>query len=191
VGEQLKILLEILGLKQNQFAKSVDVSPSHVSDILTGRRNGFSTEVIIKISELYNVNIHWLLTGEGEMFLTSPPSPLLKERGEESSKVMQSDAPEPDENDMSKPTSQKKQNGLSGVNGSAEIFEGEINHVRWFMELPRDTQTLILAAAELEDMDVIKQGRDFFLFAVQMQRTKKQMLEAGSELALRKKGEAG
>jgi len=72
LGKRLKQLIEVLGIKQNQFAQNIDVSPSHVSDVLSGRRNNFSIDIIIKIAELYKVNLNWLLTGEGEMFITKP-----------------------------------------------------------------------------------------------------------------------
>lgn len=118
MGKRLKQLLEALKIKQNQFAQSVDVSPSHVSDILTGRRNGFSIEVVVKIAELYNVNLNWLLTGEGEMFTSAP--------GDTPGKVMQSDA--------------KKNGHLAGYDGKVEeypdITESEqISRTGWWKKL--------------------------------------------------------
>ncbi len=49
------------------FAKKLNVSQSLISDINTNRvKPGVS--VIQKLSKQFNINSHWLLTGEGEMF---------------------------------------------------------------------------------------------------------------------------
>ncbi|MCL2154162.1 MAG: helix-turn-helix domain-containing protein [Leptospirales bacterium] len=71
LGNRLKKLLDILKIRQNQFALSVDLSPSYISDMITGKKTGFSTETLVKITELYRVNLTWLLTGEGEMFVSA------------------------------------------------------------------------------------------------------------------------
>lgn len=132
MGKRLKQLLEALRIKQNQFAQSVGVSPSHVSDVLTGRRNGFSTEVVVKIAELYKVNLHWLLTGEGDMFISSPD------------KVV--------ENDMLKTTSQKGH--LVGIDGEVETFPDitdpeQISRTGWWKKLDADSKYIIAGLAYL------------------------------------------
>jgi transcriptional regulator with XRE-family HTH domain len=175
VGERLKLLLEKLNLKQNQFAKSVDVSPSHVSDVLTGRRNGFSTDVIIKISELYKVNIHWFLTGEGGMFLN-----------------------EVVESDMSKSTSPKKTNGhLTGIDGSVETYPGlkdveQISRTKWFEKYSSDKKTIVAANDELLDGESLHDLAVHMMYLVKMQREKMDKLKQGSdEKPMNQKGEAG
>lgn len=67
--EQLIKLLEKLKLTQKEFAKQLGVSSSTVTEVIQGRTKSFNYEVLVKIKELYNVNLTWLLTGEGEMFL--------------------------------------------------------------------------------------------------------------------------
>ncbi|MDR0473223.1 MAG: helix-turn-helix domain-containing protein [Treponema sp.] len=65
-------LREFLGLNQSSFATELDIK----RPTLAGYEKGTfppSTDFLIKIRELHNVNIDWLLTGIGEMFLASLP----------------------------------------------------------------------------------------------------------------------
>ena len=81
MDKRLRQLLEILNIKQKEFANSIEVSPSHISDILTGRRNGFSMEVLINMANIYGVNLNWLLTGDGEMFVHTSQNTHKPEQG--------------------------------------------------------------------------------------------------------------
>lgn len=65
---RLKELIKMLSLKQYQFAESIGISGATVSDWLNTANVNPSIESLIKISERHNVNLQWLLTGEGEMF---------------------------------------------------------------------------------------------------------------------------
>lgn len=67
---RLKNLLKELDLNQTEFAKAISISPGNISDIMTGRSKP-SLVTLKKIAEKFNVNLNWLLTGEGEMFITS------------------------------------------------------------------------------------------------------------------------
>ena len=59
--------------KQTRFAEEVGVSPSFLSDVLN-KKSGPSYGLIYGIAKLYtNVNIIWLMTGDGELFLNQPP----------------------------------------------------------------------------------------------------------------------
>jgi len=57
-----------VNLNKRQFADSLQISQSVIGDIELGYREP-SREVMLKLASVYNVNIHWLLTGEGEMLL--------------------------------------------------------------------------------------------------------------------------
>jgi len=79
---------EVLGINnQSAFAKNLDISRT----TLIGYEDGTvapSTGFLLKICQIYNVNINWLLTGKGDMFLldtgketTDPPQiPKLKDK---------------------------------------------------------------------------------------------------------------
>ncbi len=62
-----------LGLNQLQFAESIGLSKAMVSQMLSGKRN-ISRETLNKISTLYNVNLEWLTTGNGSMFMSKQKS---------------------------------------------------------------------------------------------------------------------
>jgi len=68
-------LREFLGLKQSAFAIALDIK----RPTLAGYEKGTfppSTDFLIKIREMHNVNIDWLLTGNGEMFLENTEKSL-------------------------------------------------------------------------------------------------------------------
>jgi len=70
IKQRLESILQSLNITQKAFALSIDVSPGNVSDWLSNKRNiSPSLEALARISEVYKINLNWLLTGEGEMFL--------------------------------------------------------------------------------------------------------------------------
>lgn len=59
-------LLKLLGLSQNQFGKEIGMDSARVSNVARGR-NEPSSDFLVRIIAGYpQVNIYWLLTGEGE-----------------------------------------------------------------------------------------------------------------------------
>lgn len=68
--DRLINLMRTLGFKERQhgkFAKKIGVSPSYLSDVLN-LNTGLSFNLIFGISDKYpEININWLLTGDGEM----------------------------------------------------------------------------------------------------------------------------
>ena len=75
-------LIEELGLNKKTFALEIDVTIRTLHNYMYNNRipNG---ENLIKIKERFNVDINWLLTGEGDMFLDSNPVIVLSERERE------------------------------------------------------------------------------------------------------------
>ncbi|MBL7782721.1 MAG: helix-turn-helix transcriptional regulator [Saprospiraceae bacterium] len=67
-GIRLKKLLRALDINQVSFAKSVGMAQPNISKMMNGERQ-LSLDVLYRISDKYHVNLHWLLTGVGEMFL--------------------------------------------------------------------------------------------------------------------------
>jgi len=60
---------EVSGLNKRQFAKLLGIDTTVSGDIELGYREP-SKEVMLKMASACHVNIHWLLTGEGEMLLS-------------------------------------------------------------------------------------------------------------------------
>ena len=65
-SERFKQIRKRLGMNQEDFAKALALTQSGVSFIEKG--GGLSIETLQKLKDVYNVNVEWVLTGEGEMF---------------------------------------------------------------------------------------------------------------------------
>ena len=71
-GIRLKELIKALKFNQVSFAKSLGMTQPNISRMASGEGK-ISVEVLNRIIDTYkNVNLHWLLTGEGAMFMDSP-----------------------------------------------------------------------------------------------------------------------
>lgn len=67
--ERLKTLRKILNLNQDKFSKKLGISQTYCSDIERGTK-GLSSTVFISLDKL-GINLHWFITGQGEMFNSS------------------------------------------------------------------------------------------------------------------------
>jgi SOS-response transcriptional repressor LexA len=78
-SDRLRIIRETIGVNQSEFARTLGVAPSFISGIERNVKE-VSRELLQKILEKYQVNINFLLSGEGEMFLSkSAERPLQVE----------------------------------------------------------------------------------------------------------------
>jgi len=74
-GIRLKTLLKALSLNQTAFAISLGMTQPNIHRMVSGK-NKISMEVLNGISKTYtHVNLHWLLTGDGTMFLDQGANP--------------------------------------------------------------------------------------------------------------------
>lgn len=71
IGERLKKIRSILNLQQKEFSEKVGISQGFLSE-LESNKKAPSYTLLIAISHVFNVNLNWLLTGEGEMFIDKP-----------------------------------------------------------------------------------------------------------------------
>ena len=69
IGQRIKQIRTSLVIKQVELAKVLKMNPSAVSQIESGRTNP-SLETLSELGKIYNINLHWLITGTGEMFNT-------------------------------------------------------------------------------------------------------------------------
>lgn len=67
IAHRLKELRKHLNKTQNEFCANISITQGAYSQ-LEGESTNISTETAISISNTYNVNLNWLLTGDGEMF---------------------------------------------------------------------------------------------------------------------------
>lgn len=68
MNERLKIIRQELGLSQESFGKSINLSRSHIASLENGLRE-LTDRTISDICRIYNVNENWLRTGKDKMFL--------------------------------------------------------------------------------------------------------------------------
>jgi transcriptional regulator with XRE-family HTH domain len=70
-SRRLQQLIKALNMNQSKFAKQLGVTQPNISRMVTGESR-ISTEILNRIILAHkNVNLHWLLTGDGEMFMES------------------------------------------------------------------------------------------------------------------------
>lgn len=76
MNERLKLLRKKLNMSQRDFSKRINVGASTLAMFETGQRELKSIH-ISAICREFNVNEHWLRTGEGTMFNETPPDDEL------------------------------------------------------------------------------------------------------------------
>lgn len=68
VGERIRNIRKKLNLKQGELGKVLNISDSTLSDIEKGKSRP-TFDFLYNIVKLYNVNLYYILFGEGDMFL--------------------------------------------------------------------------------------------------------------------------
>ena len=83
IGARLQAIRKNLGLLQKEFAGELGISTSSLSDIEAGNMK-LRFELIYHITRKYNINIYYLLHGEGEMYMqeTSEVAALVVKKPE-------------------------------------------------------------------------------------------------------------
>lgn len=87
IGINLKEVRSKLGLSQADIAKSLGMLQAQYSTYERGDRKP-SADVFEKLARKYNVNINYLLTGKGSMFITDAEKPLLTFKVPKNSNVL-------------------------------------------------------------------------------------------------------
>jgi len=81
VPSRVKSLISSQMLTQRKFADSIGISPARLNNYLAGLSK-VPQDILIKIAEIYNCSLTWLLTGEGDMYKNKvsvrPHEPLIK-----------------------------------------------------------------------------------------------------------------
>ena len=67
VNERLAIVRKTLKLTQREFAQKISVATGFIASMEIGIRR-VNPRIMKLVSSIYNVNLQWLETGEGEMF---------------------------------------------------------------------------------------------------------------------------
>jgi transcriptional regulator with XRE-family HTH domain len=68
VALRLKVARKALEITQKKFGELLDLPQNTVKNLETGVTK-ITVELAISIEKIHGINLRWLLTGEGEMFL--------------------------------------------------------------------------------------------------------------------------
>lgn len=68
IHSRIKKIRESFGISRKIFAEKLDLPLSNLSYLESGEREP-SRQVLTKMAETFNININWLLLGQGEMFV--------------------------------------------------------------------------------------------------------------------------
>ncbi|MCD4817572.1 MAG: helix-turn-helix domain-containing protein [Candidatus Cloacimonetes bacterium] len=80
IKDRLIAFINVLGIKRSEFAKGISVTQSNVSDWVNRKKPSKpSPPAMARINEVYGMNLNWLITGKGEMFVDEPDGKLLSE----------------------------------------------------------------------------------------------------------------
>ena len=79
INNRLREVMEYKGLNIKAFAELLNVPYRTLQNYLLNERDP-SAEVLIKISDVLNVDLNWLMRGEGEMFRSSTNENELNEK---------------------------------------------------------------------------------------------------------------
>lgn len=66
LGERIKKVMEVRGKNQTEFAATLGISSAAISQMISGK-SGASNGTLFRISDVFNINLEWLKTGEGNM----------------------------------------------------------------------------------------------------------------------------
>lgn len=78
IGKRLRDARKGKGFSQGQFAKRLEYSQNHISELELGNKN-FTGRLLRHIEREFNISEHWLKTGQGNKYLeTSSDKPNTK-----------------------------------------------------------------------------------------------------------------
>ncbi len=70
-GERIRKIRKHFNLRQQTFAEALNIKAAAISQLESDRTKP-SLDTMLLITQKYGINLHWLLTGQGEMFQEAP-----------------------------------------------------------------------------------------------------------------------
>ena len=86
MGERLEIFIDFLGMKKKDFAESIGILQPHLSPYIGKNAKLPKTEVVVKIAAM-GLNVHWWVTGEGEIYANNAAGRELRKKHAPESKL--------------------------------------------------------------------------------------------------------
>lgn len=75
--DRFKMIRNTLGLTQKEFGKALNKTYIMIQNYEKGRRN-ITDGILLNLQDIFNVNIEWMRTGEGSMFLDEKEKSNIK-----------------------------------------------------------------------------------------------------------------
>ncbi len=80
IKDRLTMFINSLGITRSEFAKTIEVTQSNVSDWTSRKKPSKpSPPAMARINENYGLNLNWLITGKGSMFIPDADGKLYGE----------------------------------------------------------------------------------------------------------------
>ena len=90
LGDRILFLVKKFeGGNQKAFANKCSISPNTLNRYINGRDPKVS--YLIPIWENYNINLHWLLTGDGETFINNPDENIKRNEFEKELSILRNE----------------------------------------------------------------------------------------------------
>ncbi|HOP28105.1 MAG TPA: helix-turn-helix transcriptional regulator [Spirochaetota bacterium] len=159
-SERLKLFLKTMGKTQQQFAQDVGLTQAAISDIIRGKTPSVSDSVARLCMYLYNANPRWLLTGEGEMFLSAIPN--IAESGDQFE------------------ISNKEYRGAEPLAGVTD-FE-QITRTGWYRQLSATKREIIAALCEVKDAEILDNISEIITSQAAREKAEEKLLQRLKEL---------
>ncbi|MBE7413621.1 MAG: helix-turn-helix transcriptional regulator [Leptospiraceae bacterium] len=87
--DRVKKIIEVSGLTQTEFSERYGIAQSTLSEIVGGRIKKLPVDVMSKLRSELNIDLNWLLTGSGDMYL--PVTPLTGKTTAEKHAIIEAD----------------------------------------------------------------------------------------------------
>lgn len=68
IGNRIKNIRKVVSLSQKEFARKLGVSASTLSELESGKYKP-GIELLIKLKNEFNINLHHVIFGEGDIFI--------------------------------------------------------------------------------------------------------------------------
>ncbi len=75
--DRIRLILDEQHLKQKELASAIKVTESYVSNLAIGKRCNISEALAFLIEQAYGYSAQWVLTGEGDRYVTKSDAPEL------------------------------------------------------------------------------------------------------------------
>ncbi len=121
IGTRITMLRKKLKINQTQLAGYLNVKPAAISQMESGRIRP-SLDKVIEMARLWDVNLHWLLTGGGPMFVEGAPTPMRKKARSKLKKVNEFISAELDQ--LARERGEVKESEIVNIPVSGEIAAG-------------------------------------------------------------------